>query len=112
LNRRGIGLVLCTSLLGCGDLTRREYVNARADAECQKTAVCHRGFFDSEYRDHEQCVKITSDLLDDLEDTQFFDCRFDGSQAVLCTQRVNNMGCEPFAEGDAVLACDTVWDCT
>ena len=109
--RRAMAAALCVLAVGCGNLTHNDYVEARASAECKKIAVCHTGFFDSEYRDHDDCVKEFGNVLDDLEDTVFNDCDYDGDEARRCTSRVNGMGCEDYAEGDASRACDQVWNC-
>jgi len=107
---RALWLVVLAA--GCaGELGHNDYVDQRAAVECRKLEKCALGMFESEYRDLEGCEEDVADLLDDLEDTVFNDCDFDGSEASACISRLGSMGCEAYAEGDASEACDLVWDC-
>ena len=94
-------------LLGCGELGHNDYVDARAGAECRKLSKCHRGLFESEFRDLDDCE---GDLAV-VEVTLFNDCDYDAREAAACVTRVSNMDCASYAQGDAGTACDLVWDC-
>ncbi len=105
-------LMLATLLAtGCGSLDHKDYVDQRAAAECKQLSVCARGYYESEFRDMDDCVNDWGDDLDDLEDVAFDDCDFDGKEASACVSRIRGLSCEDYAEGDSQGACDLVWDC-
>ena len=98
-------------LVGCGEIDHRDYVASRASAECAKYRTCAQGYYESEFRDHDDCLDDVGDALNDLEDTVYDGCDYDGVEARACVSRIRGMSCEDFAEGDAGSACDLVWDC-
>ena len=109
---RWLGWVLLPALAGCGALERSDYLDLRSEAECKKLERCSLGYFESEFRDYEDCVRDVGDDLDDFEDAVFDNCDYDGDQARACVSRINSMSCEDYAEGDVGAACDLVWDCS
>ena len=99
------------AMMACGELGHNDYVDARADAECRKIQRCHLGLFEAEYRDFEDCSGDVADTLDDLEDTIYSECDYDGQEARACVVRISNMGCEDYSTGETSNACDLVWEC-
>lgn len=104
-----LGLVLMA--VGCGSIDHNEYIDRRATAECKKYRVCVQGFYDSEFRDFDDCVDERADSLDEADDNLPNSCDYDGEEARRCVSRVSNMGCEEFTEQSPSSACDLVWDC-
>lgn len=99
------------ALSGCGDMALSDYREARATAECKRSAVCARGFFESEYVDMEDCVDEVSDGLKAMEDSVYDSCDYDGMEASRCVSRIRSLSCEDYIEGEVSIACDQVWDC-
>ena len=99
------------TLFGCGELDHNDYVDARASAECKKTRICAEGYFESTYRDLDDCERERGDQIDDADDNLPRSCDYDGLEGRECVQRINNMPCEEFAEGAIGAACDLVWHC-
>ena len=104
-------LLLTLAVSGCGDIDHNDYVDARATAECNRTRTCAQGFFESAYRDLDDCVKERGDQIDDFDDALPRSCDYDGTEGRACIKRINAMSCEEFAEGAIGQACDLVWYC-
>ena len=101
-------------LVGCGPIDDPgDYVAERADVECAQIERCERGYFESVYGDREDCASERGDQLDEWVDAQEDrDCVYVGEEASRCVQRIGNLSCEDWIEGEAAAACDLVWDCT
>lgn len=70
---------------------------------------CARGYFESEYRDQDDCVDEVGDDLDDHDDNLPDSCDYDGAEASACVSRIRSMSCEEYAEQGSSRACDLVW---
>ena len=108
---RQISILAVLMAFGCGSLDHKDYTLKRGAAECGKYATCAKGYYESEFRDIDDCIDDLSDDLDDRSDTIFDNCEYDGNEASSCVSRIRNLSCEDFSEGDAQGACDLVWDC-
>ena len=104
-------MVLVVGLIGCGGLSHRDYLEARSTVECKKIRTCQLGYYESEYRDFEDCVDDRQDDQDDIDDTVYDGCDYDDIEARACVSRINSMGCEDYVENGPASACDLVWDC-
>lgn len=102
-------LLLALSAAACGQLDHKDYVNARAEAECKNLRSCARGYFESEYKDYEDCVDEVGDTIDDRDDDLPKECDYDGVEARECVSRIRSMTCEEYVEGSTSSACDLVW---
>lgn len=101
-------------LLGCGGIEEQgDYELARAEAECRQLERCELGYFESEFRDMEDCVDDREDRFHDADnELDDADCIYDPDQAAFCVDRIEAMGCEDWARsGNGNKACDLVWDC-
>ncbi len=90
-----------------------DYAHQRAVAECRQIEKCERGFFDSEYSGFEDCVDDHETSLMDEHEAQVdtLDCVYDSYEAHKCVSLVQRFSCEDWAELDAYLACNLVYDC-
>lgn len=97
----------------CGSIEERaDYVDRRAAAECGQIERCELGFFESEYRDRDDCIDERSKQLDEASDAlNDQDCTYVPEQAGACVSRIRSFDCEEWAEGEAASACDLVWNC-
>lgn len=105
----------CLVFLACGGIEDQgDYEHARADAECRELERCELGFFESEYRDLEDCIDDREEHIGDADDElDDADCLYDPEQAAFCVQKVQSMSCLEWAEsGNGNKACDLVWDCS
>ena len=104
---------LCFFLVGCGPIEKeKDYINARAAAECRQLERCALGFFESEYRDRDDCEGEVADDIEDYNDAQDDNgCDYIPEEAGHCVHRVRSMSCEEWGEGEVGSACDLVWNC-
>jgi hypothetical protein len=110
------GLAGCAVLIGvstgCAIGAEVDFIDARADAECGRLEKCSRGYFESEYPSHEDCVSELKKTLEDASDAyDDADCKYVPEEGGRCVRRIRGMSCEAFAQGDEARACDLVYDC-
>lgn len=97
--------------LGCGELDHSDYIDSRATSECKQYRACAEGYYESTFKDFDDCVDARGDFLDKRDDDLPRSCDYDGAEARRCVSRIDSMGCEEFAEEASGNACDLVWSC-
>ena len=110
LLRNGMLGVLLTA---CGPIDDEDdYAESRAAVECAQVERCELGYFESEYRDRDDCVDERAEKIQEANDAQDDrGCSYVPEQAGHCVRRIRSFDCEEWAVGQANAACDLVWNC-
>lgn len=103
--------MLLSLLMACG-VDERDYSERRAVAECNTLDTCARGYYEHEYRHHDDCIHERTDDIEDQIDRWYDRCHYDPQEARRCISRIRSLSCADWARGDADRACDLVFDCT
>lgn len=108
-------LALAPALLlaACGgEVTQDEFAAEFAPLWCDQQRACARGFYESEYRDDEDCVtSVQEDKESESEANDAAGCVFDADEAQACLAAIREATCEEWYEGDADEDCADVWTC-
>lgn len=107
---RSLSLVV---LAACGgDLTQETFPTEVAPVICQQTRTCALGYYESEYRDEDDCIsQVEEQYSAEGTENDAAGCVFDLEEAEACVEALKGATCEEWFEGDALEDCADVWTC-
>ena len=101
------------TLAACGsDLSQETFPTEVAPVICDQTRTCALGYFESEYRDEDDCLTTIEEQFSvEGSENDAKGCVFDIEEAKACIEALKGATCEQWFEGDAIEDCADVWTC-
>jgi hypothetical protein len=110
MNRLIPALLLCVA---CGtDLDASNFPDEIAPIVCDKTEVCALGYFESTWRDQDDCIaEIAEEWRTIGTEMDAQGCVFDAEEAAACMDSFQEADCEAWYEQSPDEDCADVWVC-
>ena len=106
-------LIPTVLLTACGgEVSQEDFPAEFAPLWCDQQRTCARGFFESEFRDEQDCISSVQEDKEALgEQNDAAGCVFDAEEAQACLIAIREASCEDWYEGEAEEDCAEVWTC-